>query len=688
MPPRGGKEHAQQTQPIITDERPAEPAPISGSTGFQVPRGTTLESLVADDTIIQSTSTQPSDPDQQSGISAGSSTESNSRVYQDVLVECNSLIEGYRKGEISKASVYVEIHSKLAKALGDDRARSDAAFGSFIATVESHDSKVGAAANRGRVVNPLQRSTSPAVSNTDERQFDNDNEEPVAKRIKVDESAYAWVSSGQNKCTVLRESLAKTLELIETYTIDHKATKRSLVNQPDCPEFPDSEWNNIITGRAVNLDAVLRVNCPLPVTIPKLRSLEILRSPSEPSSPQRSLRTEETGPLPGTGLSEQLSLLSRTGYRNCQSMENISSTCSQSLTPACIAESLPLTKQSGKELAVLETLNYPTSRNLPTSKLRTWIQSGFLSSQGHLKTTEDVKGRKERTGRKTNHAINGITEIAVKRKRTVEEGTFATSAGNLDIKERSAENEFVPKRPKYMQRSVWTGIDDSPSFSPTALSTLLDEPLPRPPPEEFSNLDAIETIQNNPNLFKIITPINVAGFEKLLESHPNRPFVESVCTSFREGFWPWANTQKEDYPVTWDFSECPPKTEREADFLRDQRDIEIEAERYSESFGTDLLPGMYSTPIHAVPKPRSEKLRLVNDHSAGPFLLNSMIAREDVAGAKMDSISDLIGALLRYQKRYPSKNLVLFKSDVSAAYRRLPLHPLWQVKQIVTVDNA
>jgi hypothetical protein len=239
-----------------------------------------------------------------------------------------------------------------------------------------------------------------------------------------------------------------------------------------------------------------------------------------------------------------------------------------------------------------------------------------------------------------------------------------------------------------MQHSVWTGIDDSPSFSPTALSTLLDEPLPRPPPEEFSNLDAIETIQNNPNLFKIITPINVAGFEKLLESHPNRPFVESVCTSFREGFWPWANTQKEDYPVTWDFSERPPKTEREADFLRDQRDIEIEAERYSESFGTDLLPGMYSTPIHAVPKPRSEKLRLVNDHSAGPFSLNSMIAREDVAGAKMDSISDLIGALLRYRKRYPSKNLVLFKSDVSAAYRRLPLHPLWQVKQIVTVDNA
>jgi hypothetical protein len=197
----------------------------------------------------------------------------------------------------------------------------------------------------------------------------------------------------------------------------------------------------------------------------------------------------------------------------------------------------------------------------------------------------------------------------------------------------------------------------------------------------------VSTIENNPRLFQIITPINVDRFEKLLETHPNKPFVQSVCVSLREGFWPWAITQKEEYPITWDFSERPPKTEREAGFLRDQRDIELAERRYSEGFGTHLLPGMYSTPIHAVPKPRSEKLRLVNDHSAGVFSLNSMIAREDVVGAKMDAISDLIAALLRYRRERPDSKLVLFKSDVSAAYRRLPLHPLWQIKQIVTIDD-
>ena len=96
---------------------------------------------------------------------------------------------------------------------------------------------------------------------------------------------------------------------------------------------------------------------------------------------------------------------------------------------------------------------------------------------------------------------------------------------------------------------------------------------------------------------------------------------------------------------------------------------------------------MYSTPVHAVPKPRSEKLRLVNDHSAGAYSLNSMIAREEVGGAKMDTIANLVDALLRYRRSHPTTALVMFKSDVSAAYRQLPLHPLWQIKQIVTIDG-
>jgi hypothetical protein len=227
--------------------------------------------------------TQPIDADERPPDFARSSTESNSEFYQDVLIRCNALVEQYRKGEIPKALVYVEIQSKLSEVLGNDRARSDAAFGLFIATIKSHDLEVGAAAGKGRVFNPIQRSTSPPLSVSN---GDRSDEEPITKRVRVNKSAYAWVSSRQDKHTALRDTLSKTLRLIEVYTLDPKATKRSLVNKPDCPKFPDLEWKNIISGRAVNLDAVL--SGPLSTThddpkVEKFGGLEITFGAVEPT---------------------------------------------------------------------------------------------------------------------------------------------------------------------------------------------------------------------------------------------------------------------------------------------------------------------------------------------------------------------------------------------------------------------
>jgi hypothetical protein len=245
---RGSKEHARPTEPV----RQAEPAVSDGqprASGSTIPRENAPQPLISGNS-----DTQPTVPDGQSTFSPGTTSETSSGVNHNILVDCNALVEGYRKGEVSKATTYFEIQSKLTKVFGDDRARTDAAFGSFIATIESYDSENAAAARRGRVFEQEKRSPSPSSSVSDGRQSD---EQPVSKRIKIDKSAYAWIKNKQDKRTVLRDTLAKTLKLIEVYTIDPKATKRSLINEPDCPEFPDSEWKNIISGRSVNLDAVL-----------------------------------------------------------------------------------------------------------------------------------------------------------------------------------------------------------------------------------------------------------------------------------------------------------------------------------------------------------------------------------------------------------------------------------------------
>ena len=243
---RGGK-NVPQTQAAVPNEGPT----ASGSGTTAADEGFTL---VDEPNVSGSAVTQPTISDRQSHLSSTTPSSSNSGTYQNVLVKCNNLIEEYRKGEISKATAYVEIQSKLSKALGDDRERSDTAFGSFIATIESHDSEMGGATKRGGIFDAGRRSPSPALSDADERQSD---AEPVSKKPKVDESAYAWIAERKNKRTKLSDNLTKSLKLIDTYSIDPKAAKRSLVNEPDCPEFPDSEWKNVISGRAVSLDAVL-----------------------------------------------------------------------------------------------------------------------------------------------------------------------------------------------------------------------------------------------------------------------------------------------------------------------------------------------------------------------------------------------------------------------------------------------
>ena len=245
-------------------------------------------------------------------------------------------------------------------------------------------------------------------------------------------------------------------------------------------------------------------------------------------------------------------------------------------------------------------------------------------------------------------------------------------------------SEVYGLQPKYLRHNLW---DQSSSLSPTTAEwSERARPLPRPPPSEISNPSSSQTIANHPDLFQVLTPIKVDVFEALLKDHPNPLFVKSVCDGLREGFWPWADTLKEGYPDTHDESRPMPSNEEHAAFIRAQCLKEREKGYYSRSFGTDLLPGMYSMPIHAVPKPHSTDLRLVTDHSAGPFSLNSMVDHTQVTGFPLDNMRHLGEMLFDVRRSLGNIPLTLWKSDIADAYRNLPVHPLWQVKQIVTVD--
>jgi hypothetical protein len=233
---------------------------------------------------------------------------------------------------------------------------------------------------------------------------------------------------------------------------------------------------------------------------------------------------------------------------------------------------------------------------------------------------------------------------------------------------------------------LWDNEDDI--LSATAQYSLTAVPVPCVPTKELSNKALVKTIQTNPHLFKLNCKINVDRLEQLLQHHPNQLFVLSVCRSLREGFWPWADTKIGSYPETWDFSDHPPKRQDHIDFITSQVETEVRLGRYSEAFRPELLPGMYSSPVHAVDKPGTTTFRLINDQSAGEFSPNSMINREDVAGTCMDSIKSLGASLHTFRKANGEHvELVMWKSNIEAAYRNLWLAKEWQAKQTVTIGD-
>ena len=240
-------------------------------------------------------------------------------------------------------------------------------------------------------------------------------------------------------------------------------------------------------------------------------------------------------------------------------------------------------------------------------------------------------------------------------------------------------------KPKYLRYNVWNPESD---FSPSTSDwTLTAEPLEGPPQSELDDENVKKTIRENPHLFKIITPIQVDVFEAYLSTHPNQPFVQSVCKGLREGFWPWARTPCAGYPTINDESQPPPLDTKKANFLRTQRDSEVAKGRFSPPFKHNLLPGMYCMPIYAVPKPHSSDLRLVTDQSYGKYSPNSMIQHDKVTGFPLDNMVHFGEMLIDLERRAPGEQKVAWKSDVAEAYRILPMHPHWQAKQVIRVDD-
>lgn len=241
------------------------------------------------------------------------------------------------------------------------------------------------------------------------------------------------------------------------------------------------------------------------------------------------------------------------------------------------------------------------------------------------------------------------------------------------------------KRPRYSRNMVWTA--SSAFLTPSSSATLFLPPLPCPPaPDDPAFAATRATIKAHPDLFKIVTPIKVDRFVRLLSRHPNRALIASVERGFREGFWPMLELGDSEW-FTRPFPERESAPE-ERDFLIAQVKKEEALGRLSRVFSRSdepLWPGMGEVPVHAVPKPDSDDFRMVIDQSAGPGAPNDYISREAI-NIKLDNVQHLGHNILATRRRGRTPRF-LFKDDVAGAYRIGPLHPLFQARQVITVNG-
>ncbi|KIK05904.1 hypothetical protein K443DRAFT_51347, partial [Laccaria amethystina LaAM-08-1] len=417
-----------------------------------------------------------------------------------------------------------------------------------------------------------------------------------------------------------------------------------------------------------------------------LDTWEQLKSPlAEQSLPKGSKRGFFSAYPLGMPQSKRPNSLSLTGKTNSENTGSTSKVISLPKSPLLTAESSFMTLQSEMRSGVGRTPYSPTHIDSPGSTLPLLcpMESNLVTPE-HLQSGQAVKQARPKYATDSTLSMDAETQptIAVSNTLAKNVNALVTEKNNV-IAKRELAHELCPK---YLRYNLWEGGSH---FLPSSADwTEAASPLPPVPTSELANPIVTKTIKENPHLFDIVTPIFVDRFENLLESHPNQPFVKSVCRGLREGFWPWADTHFGEYPDTLDLSLPEPTDEWEAQFLQDQRDHEVFKGRFSQPFGTKLLPGMYCMPIFVVPKIRnSPDLRMVTHQSTGNFSLNSMIPHEEIIGYPLNNLQHLGEFLLSMHEQMPNSPHILFKSDIAEAYHLLPIHPYWQIKQVNRIGN-
>jgi hypothetical protein len=220
-------------------------------------------------------------------MSSGSNT--NGGVDYQVTNDCLAIVDQYKSGDVSRATALVRLQEALPEKMSEKQCEQS--FDTYAEMLFEFDKRSKDAEGKNQEVarqigqgdrNDEESDQARRVDQRDLNDEDSDQEDGTGNKeiqettdrsiirrkrsptpfdegerskCRVDESKFYWLKPVQT--IRLPEHLEKTRAALATFASEPKFVRSTIINSPGCPPFPDLEWLNLVSGKAINLDRVL-----------------------------------------------------------------------------------------------------------------------------------------------------------------------------------------------------------------------------------------------------------------------------------------------------------------------------------------------------------------------------------------------------------------------------------------------
>jgi hypothetical protein len=218
----------------------------------------------------------------QNDESSSTSSSKPTEEQRQIVEKCTKVIQEFRSGKITKPKASLLLQQFIP--------HDDLNENTFISSYESYFNMLDnfehyRSGNLGRI---------------------NDIQQLESSKTCLDFSALPWNEIENSKSSVDIESstdlsplasLQKTHILLENFSRDVKRAQSSLLNcNKSIPQFPQTEWFNLLSGNSIDLDHVFSNICTISHITSNLNVIELGKNvelPYESSAPAKTIKTHE-----------------------------------------------------------------------------------------------------------------------------------------------------------------------------------------------------------------------------------------------------------------------------------------------------------------------------------------------------------------------------------------------------------